>query len=155
MAAEIYLKKYRCYFEEEEYFNRLKEQLQDITLDSEMEETWGSNKEYMRCRAGRSSFWVSWEGTMTACGMLPFPIEEYPFENPFRECWMELTDRVRTTSVLAGCAGCKKRKICSPCVAMMYAETGDVNSKAPYLCEMTDYIIQGIKSELKEGFKGE
>lgn len=155
MAAEIYLRKYRCYFEEEEYLNRLKGQLQDIALDDGMGETWGGNKEYMRCRAGRSSFWISWEGTMTACGMLPFPIEEYPFEKPFHECWMELTDKVRTTSVLAECAGCKKRKICSPCVAMMYAETGNVNSKAPYLCEMTDCIIQGIKSKLKEGFKSE
>ena len=38
---------------------------------------------------------------------------------------------------------------------MVYAETGDVNQKSPYLCEMTENSIQKMKMELKEGEKNE
>ena len=104
----------------------------------------------MRCRAGRSSFWVSWDGTMTACGLLPFPVEEYPFERPFRDCWLELTNKVRTTKVLASCNVCEKKEICNPCVAMVYAETGNVNGKSDYLCNLAECVITGMTNELQE-----
>lgn len=114
-------------------------------------DNWGIHKEeYMRCRAGRSSFWVSWDGTMTACGMLPFPLQVYPFEQPFKDCWMELTNKVRTTPVLKECAGCNKKEICNPCVAMLHSETGDVDKKAPYLCEMADEIILQMNKKMSE-----
>lgn len=155
MATEVFFRKCRCMYENGKYESYLKEQLDNLKTADDTEDSWGHSKEYMHCRAGRSSFWVSWDGIMTACGMLPFPIEEYPFERPFRDCWLELTDKVRTTPVLAECAGCEKKKICNPCVAMLYAETGDVNCRAPYLCEMADNIINGIKTELKEGIDDE
>lgn len=104
----------------------------------------------MRCRAGRSSFWVSWDGKMTACGMLPFPIQTDPFVEPFRNCWLELTHQVCTTPVLQECMSCPKKEICRPCVAMLYAENGDVNQKAPYLCELADCILEKMKCELKK-----
>ena len=137
------------------YEETMRNQMQEIQQTEEEETSWGCDKEYMRCRAGRSSFRVSWDGIMTACGMLPFPVEKHPFEQPFRDCWMELTEKVRTTPVLTECKGCEKKKICNPCVAMLYAETGNVNCRAQYLCEMSDYIIGGIKTELKEGITDE
>lgn len=151
-AAEIFHRKQRCLFAQKEYDRIIKKDWEKIgpSKTGDKDEVWGSNLEYMRCRAGRSSFWVSWDGTMCACGMLPFPVQKYPFEYPFRECWLELTDKVRTTKVLAECNKCEKKEICKPCVAMLYAETGDVNRKAPYLCEMTDCIIDRMKYELQE-----
>ena len=87
---------------------------------------------------------------MTACGMTPFPMQVFPFERSFRDCWMDLTEQVRSTSVLRECTGCPHRSECNPCVAMLYAETGDVNCRAPYLCEMTESILENMKREVKE-----
>ena len=92
---------------------------------------------------------------MSACGMLPFPQEEYPFEKDFRQCWLDLTNTVRTTKVLSECNQCEKKEICNPCVAMLYAEHGDVNRKAPYLCQMTEEMIKGMRKVLQEAEKNE
>lgn len=84
---------------------------------------------------------------MTACGMLPFPLQTDPFSEPFRDCWIRLTDTVRTAPVLGECSQCGKREICKPCVAMLYAETGEVNRRAPYLCRFSDCLITEMKKE--------
>ena len=149
-SAKIYVRKLRCQLDQEYYAEHLKEHLKKLkpTLNEDGEETWGSDLEYMRCRAGRSTFWVSWEGKMTACGMVPFPLEVYPFEDSFEECWNSLTDAVRNTKVMRACNSCTKKEICQPCVAMLHSETGGVEDKAPYLCERTDYIIQLIEEEI-------
>ena len=156
-AAEIHLRKQKCSLTEQECREMYCSQLERIAdpADFEDDEIWGTNMEYMRCRAGRSTFWISWEGKMTACGMLDFPKVEYPFERNFRECWLDLTDTVRTTRVLNECNKCEKKEVCNPCVAMLYAEHGDVNRKAPYMCEMTDQIIEGMKKAVGEVEKNE
>lgn len=150
-SARIFHRKQKCLLGVD-YYEALQKEMQKIgkPMDENMEEIWGSNMEYMRCRAGRSSFWVSWDGTMTACGMIPFPIEEYPFVRPFSACWQELTDKVRTTKVLKECNRCEKKEICNPCVAMLYAENGTVDCKSSYMCELTDCIIEMMKCELQE-----
>lgn len=150
-AAEMFHRKQKCILGQEMYYEMLEQEKNKIDKsNTDLDEIWGSKLEYMRCRAGRSSFWVSWDGTMSACGMLTFPIEEYPFERAFQDCWLELTNKVRTTKVLEECNKCEKKEICNPCVAMLYAENGNVNKKASYLCEMTDYIIQKMNFELQE-----
>ena len=156
-AAKIFMRKQKCYLQDDDYCKMLERELNRIgePAQEDNDEIWGSNMEYMRCRAGRSTFWVSWEGRMTACGMLDFPLVEHPFEKPFKECWMNLTNTVRTTKVLNECNKCEKKEICNPCVAMLYAEHGDVNKKAPYMCEMTDYIIKEMQTEYQEVNKDE
>lgn len=151
-AADVYMKKQRTLLTTCDLSKFCQEKLGNLSdqKKEDVEETWGDNLEYMRCRAGRSTFWVSWEGVMTACGMIPFPVEAYPFEHPFHECWMEITNKVRSTKVLEECNKCDKKAICNPCVAMIYAETGEVNCKAPYMCEMTECIINKMKGELQE-----
>ncbi|MBQ4600945.1 MAG: radical SAM protein [Oscillospiraceae bacterium] len=116
---------------------------------------WGANQgEEMRCRAGRSAFWINWEGTMTACGITRFPRVEYPLQDGFVRCWDRLTDAVRSVTVLSGCSGCPKRDVCNPCVAMLEAETGDVNTAAPYLCRMADHVLELIEKEREETKNG-
>lgn len=44
----------------------------------------------------------------------------------------------------------QKKAICKPCVAMLYAENGDVNRRAPYLCRFSDCLIAEMKKELDE-----
>ncbi len=115
------------------------------------EEDWGAHRDdFMRCRAGRCSFWVSWDGNMCACGLVPFPKNYDPFREPLLDCWMDLTEKVRHTPVLKGCSNCPKRELCAPCVATIYAECGDVNQKAPYLCSLTQCISQQIDRYMEE-----
>lgn len=149
-SAKIYVRKLRCQLGQEYYEEHLRQHLKKLEpkINEDGEETWGSDLEYMRCRAGRSTFWVSWDGKMTACGMVPFPLEVYPFEDSFDECWNRLTDAVRNTKVMKACNACSKKEICQPCVAMLHSETGGVEDKAPYLCERTDCIIQLIEEEI-------
>lgn len=139
-SAEMYWRKNVFLGDEETVKNYVKGLLKESRSSEEAD--WGSSEEFMRCRAGRSTFWVSWEGVMTACGMMPFPAETYPFRNPFAECWQKVTDRVRTVPVLLGCAGCEKREVCKPCAAMLYAETGDVNQRSVYMCRLAESICE-------------
>lgn len=149
-SASIYLRKMRCLYPHEEYCGFLSKQLSEATTRENENDNWGTQDEFMRCRAGRSTFWVNWEGNMTACGMLDFPLTVQPFMDPFQECWSKLTECVRTTPVLKGCSGCDKREICNPCVAMIYGETGTIDQKAPYMCQLTECILKKMKQELEE-----
>ena len=147
-SAAMYLRKLRCSMQPEEYCEMIDRQLHQSSGNSE--ESWGSHEEFMSCRAGRSTFWINWEGQMTACGMVDFPLVCKPFEQSFRDCWRELTDRVRSTPVLGGCVGCTKREICSPCIAMIYSETGTVDQRSDYMCRLADSIIDQVKREQEE-----
>lgn len=146
-TANVFLRKAKCMMDAEGYAAFLEKNTAKAEAAPEDGETWGDHEEFMRCRAGRSGFWVSWEGTMTACGMIPFPLEVYPFREDFASCWSRLTDKVRSTPVLKGCAGCQKREVCKPCVALIYAETGEVNARAPYLCRMAECTLQLMREE--------
>lgn len=113
---------------------------------------WGASLEpdFMKCRAGRSSFWISWDGTMTACGIMAFPRKEYPFEDDFAQCWKRLNEAVLSSQVLASCAGCPRKELCRPCAAMVASECGDVNGKPEYLCALAKNLQEKIRTELEE-----
>ena len=114
------------------------------------QDDWGVQDEHMRCRAGRSGYWISWEGKMTACGLFSFPQEFDPFTESFANCWQTLTDSVRCATVLEKCRNCKLREICTPCAATVHAECGDVNGKAEYLCQTAECIEKEFLAFLEE-----
>lgn len=150
-SADNFLRKNHFLIGEEGWKDFLTRQLEKIKAceaSEADEETWGNDEEFMKCRAGRSSFWISWDGSMTSCGLTTFPVVKYPFKDSFKECWSELTEAVRTIPVLKGCSGCSMKELCRPCVAMIQAETGDTNTKAPYMCEMTACLVNRLHSEL-------
>lgn len=141
-AAQMLLRKAKCKLSEQDYCEFLTWQENQDDCDTSQEES-------MRCRAGRSSFWINWEGKMTACGIMPFPKVENPFEVSFIDCWNRLTDSVRAAHVMKGCAGCDKKQICKPCAGILWAETGDCNQKSPYLCQMSQYAVALMQKELE------
>ena len=79
---------------------------------------------------------------MTACGMMSEPIVTYPFEEGFKKSWDKVTKKVKEIKVLKECYNCKYNKICRPCLAMCVAETGDMNKKPEYICEMQKTMIK-------------
>lgn len=151
-SAAFFLQKNRFLEGEEGWKHFVKLQLDKLSAPQagdEKEADWGAEDSFMRCRAGRSSFWISWDGSMTSCGLTTFPTVQYPFEEGFKGCWDRLTEAVRTTPVLKGCSGCPKKDLCRPCVAMIQAETGDVNAKAGYLCRLSTCLVDMLQEEWK------
>ncbi len=148
-SARLFMEKLR-WQAGERYLELLRQKAESVCLEGEAD--WGVSQEpdAMRCRAGRCTCWIAWDGTMTACGMMDFPRREYPFEDGFALCWKRLNEAVRSASVLSGCSGCPHKELCNPCVAMLVTEAGDPNQKAPYLCHMTRCIREIIDEELEK-----
>lgn len=143
VAAQMFMRKCKCQFEPDTLCEMFKKQERST-------DDWGMRLDHMRCRAGRSSFWISWDGTMAACGLLDFPLTQKPFEEQFIDCWKRLTQSVRTELVLKQCRDCELKEICNPCAATVYAECGDVNGRAEYLCRMAECTKQEISAYLSE-----
>lgn len=144
-AAEMFLRKCKAQFTPE----KLQEMFLKEQQREENGENWGSQEEHMQCRAGRSSFWLSWEGKMVACGLFPEPLETEPFREGFYPAWQRLTKAVRQMQVLEECRDCPRRRICNPCAATVHAECGDVNGKPDYLCKMAQCIYEEMCAYLK------
>ncbi len=103
----------------------------------------------MRCTAGRSSFWVTWDGRMTPCGMMNEPVVHCRAEN-FFEGWQSIvmeTDRICTP---AECENCSKRALCVVCGALCIAEGyGDSSKKPEYVCRMTEHYYELLEWDYK------
>lgn len=90
----------------------------------------------VRCRAGKASFWITWDGWMTPCGMMSVPKSDL-IGRPFPDAWKELTtatDQLRLSSI---CDSCANREICHPCAAISLAETGESTGIPSYMCRAT------------------
>lgn len=97
--------------------------------------------EGVSCRAGSSSFWITWDGKMLPCGMMPGP-EVRPLEMGFRAAWQELRHRTAQIRLPAKCTVCPKRSICSVCAAVCVTETGRFDGVPEYVCRMTEETVR-------------
>lgn len=102
----------------------------------------------IRCRAGKASFWITWDGWLTPCGMMPEPKVEL-VNRPFEEAWQELT-QVSSQLTLSGvCAKCPNQQLCHCCAAMALAETGNASGIPSYLCQMVQEMKRIATKSLK------
>ncbi len=90
----------------------------------------------IRCRAGRASFWITWDGWLTPCGMMPEPKVELK-ERSFTDGWQELTQLAENLRLSGICHKCPNAGICHPCAAISYAETGKCDGIPTYMCKAT------------------
>ena len=90
----------------------------------------------MRCRAGRSSFWLSWDGKLSPCGMLPEPGVNV-LETGLQAAWEQVRDRVKEIRLPAECTTCQYRHGCHVCAAMCYCESGAFHEAPEYVCRLT------------------
>ena len=105
--------------------------------------------DHMRCRAGITSFWMTWEGKMLPCGMIPDKGKD-PWEVGFDEAWENAKNIVSEITLPVKCAGCGKKDECRACAAMVYTETGTYDKVPQYRCEMTKNYPEACKKVLKE-----
>ena len=93
------------------------------------------------CRAGSTSFWMTWDGRMLPCGMMPGPVT-LPLEVGFGTAWDQLRQETGKIKAAAGCAACPKKNVCSVCAASRVAETGSFEQVPGYICRYTDAVIE-------------
>ncbi|MBQ8578710.1 MAG: radical SAM protein [Clostridia bacterium] len=89
---------------------------------------------HIRCRAGNASFWVTWDGLVTPCGMMPAPAVEVR-DRPFSEVWREIREKSAALKLSRVCTDCPDWELCHACAAMAIAETGTPGGIPHYLCE--------------------
>lgn len=106
-------------------------------------------REGIQCRAGRSSFWMTWDGRMLPCGMMIEPVT-YPLRDGFDKAWSELREKTLQIFLSEDCARCPDRHACHVCAASAYSETGAFDGTPKYICEMVSELVRLYKEEYKE-----
>lgn len=96
---------------------------------------------HIRCRAGSASFWITWDGWMLPCGMMPEPRVDLK-EQPFSAAWQKLTERAAAIRLSGLCDKCPRRDICHPCAAVAYAETGSFSGIPRYRCHAVQQMCK-------------
>ena len=89
----------------------------------------------LTCRAGRSGFWMTWNGNLLPCGMFQEPKISL-LEHSFSEGWDYIVKEAAKLETYAGCETCKKKRGCSVCAAGCLAESGNMAKKPDYLCRI-------------------
>lgn len=100
--------------------------------------------EKMQCRAGRTNFWVTWDGRMLPCGM--FPTEGHDLNRmSFAEAWEATKRDTQALTLPAACKTCDLRAVCPLCAAACLAETGRADLRPAYVCQMTHELAKLIR----------
>lgn len=98
----------------------------------------------VKCRAGRSSFIINWQGKMTPCIMLGNPSVDV-FKTGFHEAWKKIVQEVDQIQMGSECASCTKRMLCPVCAASALLETGKYGGVPRFLCRYTDVVLEETK----------
>ena len=110
------------------------------------EECTGSEGEPMHCRAGRTSFWATWDGRLLPCAM--FSIEGYDIRKlGFAEAWKCAREFTNTVRLPSECAACSHNKDCCACASSCVAETGSFDKKPEYVCTFTKTFHELIRQK--------
>ena len=118
-------------------------------LPSETEENCDAPGDKIRCRAGKCSFWVTWEGELMPCGMIPGNRDGNVFDIGFLPAWKKAMETVDAIRLPPKCAACGIKDTCRACAAMVLTETGCYSKVPEYRCQMA-YAYAAQRKKLKE-----
>lgn len=148
-AALYHLKRFRLQNGEEKYQEFLRK-IRDGTgtplgLDLSCPDTADGK---VRCHAGRSSYWITWDGYMTPCGMLDQPKVDL-YHSGFDCGWKQIVDSVSRLRLSGACDSCPSRQLCHVCAATAVSETGNFEGVPTYLCRMVAALQDQAERELQ------
>ncbi len=94
------------------------------------------NGDGVRCRAGKSSFWINKEGKMFPCGMMNKGVNVKKLG--FEKAWEEI--KALTTKIVlpVECKNCKYRDFCNVCAAVCVCESGKFDAVPKYVCRLSE-----------------
>lgn len=128
----------------------MKKRMEKI-LSGQMPEDWIMEcqelpTERIRCRAGDTTFWVTYHGQMRPCGMMQVPTVN-AIELGFDAAWEKIRQEREKIMIPAKCTACKWKAVCEFCPANCYAENGDFEIAPEYMCQKTKaWLEYGAKS---------
>ena len=147
-AAWYHLKRYQLQYGQELYEKFLTDVAAGLAPPPGLDESCVDPLDgTIRCRAGKAAFWVTWDGYLTPCGMMPEPKTDLR-EGPFEESWRELVETSAALTLSGVCTQCENRQVCHSCAAMALAETGTASGIPKYLCEMALAMKELSRQEL-------
>ena len=97
--------------------------------------------EGVRCRAGSSSFWMTWNGVMTPCGMMTTPVA-YPLQVGFDAAWEQIRSQTSHIHTPAQCVSCEYKEVCGSCAAVCLTETGSFDAVPEYMCKKAKETVR-------------
>ena len=89
--------------------------------------------ELIPCRAGKCTFWLTWDGKMLPCGMMTSPEVDVKSLG-FSEAWRQIVSASSEIRLPLKCASCSYRCVCSVCAAKCLCETGSFSETPDYIC---------------------
>lgn len=92
------------------------------------------NGEPIKCMAGSSQFWLTWNGQITPCGMLNEPSFNI-IQDGFEKAWQKLKTACSKITLCPECSNCEHKMSCMNCAAVTFAETGNFDGKPIYMCD--------------------
>ena len=105
--------------------------------------------EGVRCRAGTSSFWMTWDGKMTPCGMMTTPVVK-PLEIGFDAAWEQIRAETQKIRTPGKCVGCDYKELCGACAAVYFTETGKFDCVPEYICQRAKEIVKQTQAAYEE-----
>ena len=103
----------------------------------------------VRCRAGSTAFWMTWDGKMMPCGMLTTPVV-YPLEVGFDAAWEQIRTETAKIRTPAKCTSCGYSDICGACAAVYFTETGSFDELPEYVCRRAEEIVKATRAVYEE-----
>ncbi len=112
----------------DKYIDGLLKGESDFSIGGECRESCG---EKIGCRAGSTTFWVTWNGEMRPCGMMNEPSIS---AEDFDKAWSRMRSEREKIFLPAECKNCALRGGCDVCAAVTLAESGKFDGVAQYAC---------------------
>lgn len=132
---------------EEEFAQRA--QGMEMLLDMDRDGCPMEEGEGIQCRAGSTSFWVTWDGRMLPCGMMTQPSIDM-MELGFNAAWDQLRATTASIRSPAECGSCSHKEVCGVCAAVCLTETGHFDGVPEYICEKTRQTVRITKQAFAE-----
>lgn len=151
---ELFLKRY-----EDKLLMGLSTEVEEDCMDTDQEMTDGASCEVcegdpMWCRAGRCSYWITWDGRCLPCGMFEEAAVGNVFETDFDRCWEIAKKHAAAIRLPVKCKTCEMKKFCKTCAAMVYSETGGFAEAPSYRCAMAKSYMDACRQVRDEILQG-
>lgn len=85
------------------------------------------------CMAGRGAFWITWEGEILSCGMLP-DASVNVLQKSFTDCWSVICEGMTQVYLPEECSVCPYDPICPVCAALTQSLNGDTAAVPREMC---------------------
>ena len=137
-----------CLLNGEDYFLQKMKNNAPISLPDDSGEDCpelSAEGEGIRCRAGKCSFWITWDGRILPCGMFPGDNAENIFDTGFADAWERIKRSAAAIRMPPKCSKCQMRDQCKACAAMTLTETGRFDQVPEYRCQMAQAFAKASK----------